>query len=425
MKKYMELANYYFRKCPYYEIATCDEDKSRPYFIICNKTLDTYIKISSDFLLIFAGMDGQTSMSDIIDNVFIGREPPDPTMIIKYISLLYKKQMIIPNNNSDQNYHFIDSSQNPNNRRWLPIMDDLIDKIKSGFSAKCADRIVTIIYKYFGKFLFTGSGLISIAIISILGIILFISFLSEHLYLTEQWLSSNLSIWILMVLSAGIFISIAGHELGHALTCKHNGRKIIAIGIKFTFGLPTLFTDTSDMWMLSKKKRIIIDASGMIGSILLGSLSTIMTLVVASNSAIRGLLFLSGGLNYLSVLFSLIPFSRSDGYYILEDLFDIPNFKEISLASLLNYHAWDRIIRHDFDSPISFWIFAYGISFIIFWSCIMLVAVFIFHFLCGTYLSERYGVYYTIGEAIMLLLLFIATGIRLVANAKINYNQEI
>jgi hypothetical protein len=56
-------------------------------------------------------------------------------------------------------------------------------------------------------------------------------------------------------------MALLAHELGHALATKHAGRCVPAVGVLLYFGIPSAFVDTTDIWMASRKHRLIATAA--------------------------------------------------------------------------------------------------------------------------------------------------------------------
>ena len=63
--------------------------------------------------------------------------------------------------------------------------------------------------------------------------------------------------------AAVLFVVKAFHELGHAYTAVKYGCRVPAIGLAFMMLTPMLYTDVTDAWRLSdRKKRLAIDVAG-------------------------------------------------------------------------------------------------------------------------------------------------------------------
>ncbi len=94
----------------------------------------------------------------------------------------------------------------------------------------------------------------------LIGLVVFLSFITLNYY--EVLLSFNLSkiSWVYFGLMG--FISVTFHEFGHASSARYFGAKHGGIGGGFYFFTPVYFADVSDIWKLSRDKRIIVNLSG-------------------------------------------------------------------------------------------------------------------------------------------------------------------
>src|SRR4029453_17586310 len=74
-------------------------------------------------------------------------------------------------------------------------------------------------------------------------------------------------------------LALAGHELGHALAAKHAGRRVPAAGLLVYFGIPSVFVDTTDVWMAGRRARLLTTLSGPAAGLLLAGLAQITGLL--------------------------------------------------------------------------------------------------------------------------------------------------
>ena len=184
------------------------------------------------------------------------------------------------------------------------------------------DPLVDLLYRAGGRFLFTKAAAVVLAVISVAGLGVFGATWwrgTEALFLTNG--SYLLGAVILLLLNA---LALACHEMGHALATKHAGRDVPAAGLLVYFGIPSVFVDTTDVWMAGRRARLLVTAAGPItGLVLAGS----MQLVGLAVPAVAGLAFKLAFAWYLNVLFNLNPFIALDGYYLLMDWLEIPNLR--------------------------------------------------------------------------------------------------
>lgn len=127
------------------------------------------------------------------------------------------------------------------------------------------------------------------------------------------------------------------HELGHVLACVRFGAKCREIGILLLFFTPCLYCDTTDSWKLASRwKRAAIGVAGIYVECIIAIVSSwvwlnsyegIVQTVAASSMVIctLGTILINGN-----------PFFRYDGYYILSDVWGVPNLAEQSSRALQN-----------------------------------------------------------------------------------------
>jgi putative peptide zinc metalloprotease protein len=124
---------------------------------------------------------------------------------------------------------------------------------------------------------------------------------------------------VLVLFYAGMFL----HEIGHISACNHFNASPGGIGGGFYFIFPVLYADISNIWLLNKQKRVIVNLAGVFAELLfatvllfLGHFQTDLGLIATAYLVI------------VRAFFSLNPFLRGDGYWVLSDL--------TSTANLLN-----------------------------------------------------------------------------------------
>ncbi|MCB1723017.1 MAG: peptidase M50 [Gammaproteobacteria bacterium] len=116
------------------------------------------------------------------------------------------------------------------------------------------------------------------------------------------------------------------HELGHGLAVKVWGGEVHETGISLLVFMPVPYVDASASWALrDKRRRAIVGAAGIMVELLLAALATFVWLIVEPG-VVRDMalnVMLIGGVSTL--FFNGNPLVRFDGYYVLEDLVEIPS----------------------------------------------------------------------------------------------------
>ncbi len=105
------------------------------------------------------------------------------------------------------------------------------------------------------------------------------------------------------------------HELGHATALVYHGRRPGAIGAGVLLIFPVLWCDVTATALLSRSQRVRVDISGMIFQLSIAAIFHLLAMISQTpefETASR--------LCIMAVLWNLIPFLRTDSYWLLCDL---------------------------------------------------------------------------------------------------------
>ena len=130
-----------------------------------------------------------------------------------------------------------------------------------------------------------------------------------------------------LLLMLGLFIAIKSvHEFAHAFAVKQWGGEVHEMGITLLVLAPVPYVDASAAWIFpDKRKRILVGLAGMLAELFIAALALFVWLI-AEPGPLRDAclnLMLIGSISTL--LFNANPLLRYDGYYVLQDLIEIPN----------------------------------------------------------------------------------------------------
>ncbi|HEY7223225.1 MAG TPA: cyclic nucleotide-binding protein [Micromonosporaceae bacterium] len=189
------------------------------------------------------------------------------------------------------------------------------------------DPLVTVLYRAGGRLLFTRPVAALLATVAGLGLIAF----------CFQWWAGEQSVFLTAnsyALGAAVLLglnvlALASHELGHALATKHAGRRVPRAGFLIYFGIPSVFVDTTDVWMAGRRARLRTTAAGPATGLVLAGVSALVGFSVPELAPVCFKLSFAW---YLNALFNLNPFLALDGYYLVMDWLEIPNLRARGLA---------------------------------------------------------------------------------------------
>jgi len=123
------------------------------------------------------------------------------------------------------------------------------------------------------------------------------------------------------------------HELGHGYAATRYGCTVKTMGLAFLVLFPVLFTDTTDSWKLtSKRKRLIISAAGVAVEISLAAIATLMWAFLEDGPLRSTAFFVATTSWVMSILVNMNPFMRFDAYYFLSDALGVQNLQSRSFA---------------------------------------------------------------------------------------------
>lgn len=123
------------------------------------------------------------------------------------------------------------------------------------------------------------------------------------------------------------------HELGHAYTATRFGCRVPTMGVAFMVMMPVMYSDVSDSYRLtSKRKRLLIAAGGVIAELGLAAVAFFAWGFLPEGTA-RSIAFIVATTSLImSLVVNLNPLMRFDGYYVLADGLGIPNLQDRAFA---------------------------------------------------------------------------------------------
>ncbi|GAB2628944.1 hypothetical protein Aab01nite_21200 [Paractinoplanes abujensis] len=189
------------------------------------------------------------------------------------------------------------------------------------------DSLVSVLYRAGGRLFFNKVVGILTAVLGVLGLGLFVATWtrgSRSLFLTgDSYLYGALTLILLNV------VVVVVREYARAMAAKHAGREVPAAGFLVWFGLPSLFVDTSDVWMAGRRARMLASAAGPLSALLLAGLAQLAGLALPATA---DLAFKLAFLCYLSAFVHLSPLLPLDGQYLLMNWLEVPQLRNRALA---------------------------------------------------------------------------------------------
>ena len=200
------------------------------------------------------------------------------------------------------------------------------------------------IHRYGGWFLFTPMAVVGLAILTAFGIRSLFR-LWDSLGAISSALGHH-AITAIIALKLAFFLTVALHQLVHALACVHYGRRVKEVGfIIHHLVVPTFYADVTDLFMASRRARVVNALAGPTVHLVLGLLG-----VIWADNLTPGLLqacvAASAVLQLQSLLICIYPFSflEMDGYHVLEDAVGMPRLAQESMQ-FVRAPLWKRLTQ--------------------------------------------------------------------------------
>lgn len=126
------------------------------------------------------------------------------------------------------------------------------------------------------------------------------------------------------------------HELGHGLATKAWGGEVHDAGVMFLLFMPVPYVDASSSWAFrDRRKRATVAAAGILVEVFLAAVALIVWQLSSPgllNQVALNTLLIAG---VSTLIYNGNPLLRFDGYFVLEDLLQIPNLATRSAKYLL------------------------------------------------------------------------------------------
>lgn len=150
--------------------------------------------------------------------------------------------------------------------------------------------------------------------------------------------------WLLL---AAVWIALKiVHEIGHGLCCRIYGGRVTEMGVVFVLFAPMAYVDVTSTWSFrSRWRRMHVAAAGIQVELTVAAVAALLW-TQAAHPVVRHLLHnivISASLTTL--VFNMNPLMRFDGYFILEDILDLPNLATTSQKWLQS--RWGRVFYGD------------------------------------------------------------------------------
>jgi putative peptide zinc metalloprotease protein len=303
-------------------------DGSRSY-ILKNLQRDLYLSIDSKEFFLWELFDGSHSLEEIARSFHFAFGAFDYSMIRQLLAKLYQAGLLVEREDLDLQKSLARSQAN----FWAMGFTSVAKCWRRlSFTVPHADGLCSTIYRCGGFLLFHSITLgITIALAVLAGTAAFR--MSPQAMQFTQLLSATPWLSGAIMLASLAAVSMM-HVTVHALACKAYGRRVRELGFFLLQGvLPTFYADVTDIFMSTRRARVIVDLAGPLVELFFGSIA-FLAAYQAQSGISQAFCFGIGVLLWESALINLYPFNflEMDGYNIIADLLAMPTLRQQALV---------------------------------------------------------------------------------------------
>lgn len=163
---------------------------------------------------------------------------------------------------------------------------------------------------------------------------------------------STYSLEFILVFWGTAMATIAIHELGHGLTCKHFGGEVHEMGAMLIYFQPAFYCNVNDAWTFPRlRERLWVTAAGSWIQMVIAAIAAVVWVMVEPGTLVSQIAFsavLIGGIT--AVLANANPLIPLDGYYALSDYLEVPNLRQRAFT-YLGWLVRRHILRLEVPEP--------------------------------------------------------------------------
>lgn len=268
--------------------------------IVHDDASGAYLRLGREALSIYEDLDGERSMRDLAMLHFQRTGALDPQGVFETVATFQAAGLVsAPRIASDEP-----------NARLMRLADAIL---APRIEVASADRAATVLYRVLRP-AFTRGGGIAALVVGTVGTVVFIRLF--RLASPTDFGLAGIAVAFFGLLFAGL-----GHEAAHAIATKAEGRRVGRAGIGILWFTPVIYVDTSDAWLIDRRRRALVSLSGPLFNYAAAGVFGVAAALTGGLT--QDLMLWLAAVNLVSVVFNLSPLLEFDGYYALSDLTSI------------------------------------------------------------------------------------------------------
>jgi putative peptide zinc metalloprotease protein len=301
-----------------------------PSYILKNTKIDRFLLLTDRERFLWDRMDGHTSLQDMATAYVLKFGQFDFDVIPALIRKLQAAALLTFQPASRLRQALARNRR----RRVLRAAETAMTSLERiNISSRKVQPFFARLYRWGGAALFTRVAMAACLLLTVVGLVAAVRMWQD----AEDVASGLRASPVLAILGVKLvlLLTVGMHQLVHGLAVVHFKRRVREFGFTFLHGfVPTFYVDVTDIFMASRRGRIITAVSGTLVHVVLGALGFLVAYRLAPGGFAKAFLATSAMLQWQAFVVALYPFCfiEMDGYHVLVDVLGVPTLKHDATA---------------------------------------------------------------------------------------------
>lgn len=298
-------------------------------FILKNRRTEKFLILSAQERFLWDQMNGRTSLQEMATAYVLKYGEFNFDIIPALVGKLRRAQLLTLEPASKLRRVLARNRQ----QRLLRMAEATLFALERiNVSSRRVQPFFDRLYRWGGFLLFTPAAVVVCVLLGILGVVAGVKLWNSPEPIAAGF--GGRAVVALISVKLLLLATLAFHQLVHGLALVHYRRQVREFGFTFLHGiLPTFYVDVTDIFMASRRARVVTAVSGTVVHLVLGSLWFLAALS-AEPGFFRAFAAASGIIQLQTFVIALYPFCfiEMDGYHVLVDALGVPTLKSDALA---------------------------------------------------------------------------------------------
>ena len=299
-------------------------------YILKNTTTDRFLMLTEPEKFLWEQMDGQRSLQDIATAYVLRYGQFDFDIIPALMGKLQRAQLLTLTPTSRLRRALARNRRRP----LVKALEHAVTGLERiNVSSRSVHDAFARLYRWGGFLLFTRVALVACVALAVPGVVAG-AWLWDHTDVVVSGFNARPVAGFLSV-KLLFFLTVGAHQAVHALALVHYGRRVREFGFTFLHGfVPTFYVDVTDIFMASRRARVVTAVSGALVHLVLGAGWLLVAVAAPPGSFLQAFAAASGLIQWQALVIALYPFCfiEMDGYHVLVDVLGVPTLKSDALA---------------------------------------------------------------------------------------------